>query len=218
MKGSGLTWDEATFKEFIKNPKAHSHRVARQLKARHRLSLTGTPLENHLGELWSVFEFLNPGILGRSLAFRRVTAPGQVDARTTSLVARGLKPAMFKSKYAADSLANATAEWKGVQGGTGARFSWKESSTYIQEPPFFKGFSMTPPPVLAPEAAMASSRAPATAWPPVASRLTAITKAMPTASQNTCAAVSRADRRRCSCGMRSASATYMKLLLATTKK
>jgi 3-isopropylmalate dehydratase small subunit len=54
---------------------------------------------------------------------------------------------MFKSKYAAESLANATAEWKGVQGGTGARFSWKESSTYIQEPPFFKGFSMTPPPV-----------------------------------------------------------------------
>ncbi len=62
-------------------------------------------------------------------------------------VARGLKPEMFKSKYAAESMANATAEWKGVQGGTGARFSWKESSTYIQEPPFFKGFSMTPPPV-----------------------------------------------------------------------
>jgi len=44
-----LVLDEA---QFIKNPKAHSHRVARQLKARHRLSLTGTPLENHLGELW----------------------------------------------------------------------------------------------------------------------------------------------------------------------
>ena len=68
------------------------------------------------------------------------------QAEVADHVARGLKPAMFKSKYAADSLANATAEWKGVQGGTGARFSWKESSTYIQEPPFFKGFSMTPPP------------------------------------------------------------------------
>ncbi|NBV53002.1 MAG: aconitate hydratase AcnA, partial [Verrucomicrobia bacterium] len=65
------------------------------------------------------------------------------QAEVADHVARGLKPAMFKSKYAADSLANATAEWKGVQGGTGARFSWKESSTYIQEPPFFKGFSMT---------------------------------------------------------------------------
>ena len=69
------------------------------------------------------------------------------QAEVADHVARGLKPEMFKSKYAADSLANATAEWKGVQGGTGARFSWKESSTYIQEPPFFKGFSMTPPPV-----------------------------------------------------------------------
>ena len=60
--------------------------------------------------------------------------------------ARGLKPAMFKSKYAPESLANATAEWKSVQGGTGARFSWREDSTYIQQPPFFQGFSMTPPP------------------------------------------------------------------------
>ena len=69
------------------------------------------------------------------------------QAEVADCVTKGLKPEMFKSKYAPDSLANATAEWKGVQGGTGARFSWKPSSTYIQEPPFFKGFSMTPPPV-----------------------------------------------------------------------
>jgi len=69
------------------------------------------------------------------------------QAEIAEHVARGLKPEMFKSKYASESLANATAEWKGVQGGTGARFSWKDSSTYIQEPPFFKNFSMTPPPV-----------------------------------------------------------------------
>ncbi len=56
-----LVLDEA---QFIKNPKAHSHRVARQLKARHRLSLTGTPLENHLGELWAQYNFLMPGLLG----------------------------------------------------------------------------------------------------------------------------------------------------------
>ena len=58
---------------------------------------------------------------------------------------RGLRPAMFKAKYAPESLANATAEWKSVQGGSGARFSWRADSTYIQEPPFFQGFSMTPP-------------------------------------------------------------------------
>ena len=41
-------------------------------RGRHRLALTGTPVENHLGELWSLFEFLNPGMLGRSRAFSRM--------------------------------------------------------------------------------------------------------------------------------------------------
>ena len=61
-----LVLDEA---QFIKNPKAQSHRVARRLDARHRLSLTGTPLENHLGELWAQFDFLLPGLLGSQRQF-----------------------------------------------------------------------------------------------------------------------------------------------------
>ncbi len=64
-----LVLDEA---QFIKNPKAQSHQVARKLKARHRLSLTGTPLENHLGELWAQFDFLMPGFLGVTKRFTRV--------------------------------------------------------------------------------------------------------------------------------------------------
>ena len=64
-----LVMDEA---QFIKNPKAQSHQVARQLKARHRLSLTGTPLENHLGELWAQFDFLLPGLLGNGKRFVQV--------------------------------------------------------------------------------------------------------------------------------------------------
>ncbi|MDH3661811.1 MAG: DEAD/DEAH box helicase [Alphaproteobacteria bacterium] len=56
----------------IKNPKAAVTRLVHQLKARHRLCLTGTPLENHLGELWSLCHFLNPGLLGDSQTFRRV--------------------------------------------------------------------------------------------------------------------------------------------------
>ena len=56
----------------IKNPKAAVTRSVHRLKARHRLCLTGTPLENHLGELWSLCHFLNPGLLGDSEAFRRV--------------------------------------------------------------------------------------------------------------------------------------------------
>jgi hypothetical protein len=64
-----LVLDEA---QFIKNPKAQSHQVARQLKARHRLSLTGTPLENHLGELWAQFDFLMPGFLGAAKHFSKL--------------------------------------------------------------------------------------------------------------------------------------------------
>ncbi len=71
--------------------------------------------------------------------------PSRTEIEAAEL--KGLRPAMFQAKYAPESLANATAEWKSVQGGTGARFSWRSDSTYIQEPPFFQGFSMTPPAV-----------------------------------------------------------------------
>jgi superfamily II DNA or RNA helicase len=64
-----LVMDEA---QFIKNPKAQSHQVARLLKSRHRLSLTGTPLENHLGELWAQFDYLMPGLLGNGKRFTQV--------------------------------------------------------------------------------------------------------------------------------------------------
>ncbi|MFV0278009.1 MAG: SNF2-related protein, partial [Parahaliea sp.] len=63
-----LVLDEA---QVIKNPKAQAGRVVREIDARHRLCLTGTPLENHLGELWSLFDFLLPGLLGTSKQFRR---------------------------------------------------------------------------------------------------------------------------------------------------
>jgi superfamily II DNA or RNA helicase len=59
--------DEA---QAIKNPASLSSKAARLLQADHRLALSGTPVENHLGELWSLFEFLNPGMLGRGKAFR----------------------------------------------------------------------------------------------------------------------------------------------------
>ena len=57
----------------IKNPKATTTQLVHQLKARHRLCLSGTPMENHLGELWSLCHFLNPGLLGDSQTFRRVS-------------------------------------------------------------------------------------------------------------------------------------------------
>ncbi len=58
--------DEA---QAIKNPSAKQTRAAKALRARWRLALTGTPVENKLGDLWSIFDFLNPGLLGSAKAF-----------------------------------------------------------------------------------------------------------------------------------------------------
>ncbi|MCP3690229.1 MAG: DEAD/DEAH box helicase, partial [Gammaproteobacteria bacterium] len=60
--------DEA---QAIKNSKTKMSAIVRQLKSQHRLCLTGTPLENHLGELWSLFDFLMPGFLGNNTQFTR---------------------------------------------------------------------------------------------------------------------------------------------------
>lgn len=63
-----LILDEA---QTIKNDKSQAHRVVRVLQSRHRLCLTGTPVENHLGELWAISDFLNPGLLGDEVHFTR---------------------------------------------------------------------------------------------------------------------------------------------------
>lgn len=60
--------DEA---QWIKNPDTKSARTAFELEAAHRICVTGTPLENHLGELWSQFRFLMPGFLGSREEFTR---------------------------------------------------------------------------------------------------------------------------------------------------
>jgi SNF2 family DNA or RNA helicase len=62
-----MVLDEA---QNIKNPEAKQTRAARSLRTPRRLALTGTPVENHLGELWSIMEVLNPGLLGSASAFR----------------------------------------------------------------------------------------------------------------------------------------------------
>jgi len=64
-----LIVDEA---QNIKNPRTQAASAVRQLKATHRLALTGTPLENHLGELWAQFDWLAPGLLGDQASFSRL--------------------------------------------------------------------------------------------------------------------------------------------------
>ena len=93
---AGIEFDYVVLDEAqtIKNAMTAGARAARLLRGRHRLALSGTPIENHLGELWSLFEFLNPGMLGRSRVFQRVTAGP--DDETTSLISRGLRPFILR--------------------------------------------------------------------------------------------------------------------------
>lgn len=61
--------DEA---QIIKNPKTKAAKIARELSTNYRICLTGTPLENHLGELWSLFHFVMPGLLGNHNKFTQL--------------------------------------------------------------------------------------------------------------------------------------------------
>ncbi len=86
--------DEA---QAIKNAATAGAKAARLLRARHHLALSGTPVENHLGELWSLFEFLNPGLLGTSSAFaRHGAAAARRDPDAMDVLARGLRPFILR--------------------------------------------------------------------------------------------------------------------------
>ena len=85
--------DEA---QAIKNPSTVAAKAVRLLRARHRLALTGTPIENHVGELWSLFEFLNPGVLGSSSAFKKVSALTSGNRDDLAVVTRAVKPMVLR--------------------------------------------------------------------------------------------------------------------------
>jgi SNF2 family DNA or RNA helicase len=65
---AGIILDEA---QNIKNPETKQARAARSIPAGYRVAMTGTPVENNVGDLWSVMEYLNPGFLGSREEFRR---------------------------------------------------------------------------------------------------------------------------------------------------
>jgi superfamily II DNA or RNA helicase len=69
---SGVRWGRVVLDEAqnVKNPEAKQTKAVRAIQAPRRLALTGTPVENHLGELWSIMEVLNPSLLGSPKAFR----------------------------------------------------------------------------------------------------------------------------------------------------
>jgi len=70
-----LDWDLVVLDEAqaIKNPGAQQTRAVKALRARARIAMTGTPVENRVGDLWSIFDFINPGLLGSAKQFTALT-------------------------------------------------------------------------------------------------------------------------------------------------
>lgn len=87
-----IVLDEA---QTIKNGSSQIAKASRLLKSNHRIALSGTPIENHLGDLWSIFEFLNPGMLGRSSLFKLHTTNSGDEASRT-ILAQGLRPFILR--------------------------------------------------------------------------------------------------------------------------
>jgi superfamily II DNA or RNA helicase len=73
---AGVEWDRLLLDEAqdAKNPRTKRHRALRRIPRRRTLALTGTPIENRLGELWSIMDLVNPGLLGTREAFERTLA------------------------------------------------------------------------------------------------------------------------------------------------
>lgn len=93
---SWLVLDEA---QWIKNPGTRASQAVRQIAAEHRLALTGTPVENHLGELWSIMDFLNPQCLGTERNFRRYfrePIEEQGDAARMQVLLQRIAPWMLR--------------------------------------------------------------------------------------------------------------------------
>jgi superfamily II DNA or RNA helicase len=88
--------DEA---QAAKNADSQTSKAVRLLPSERRLAMTGTPVENHLGELWTLFEFLNPGMLGKLGRFRELFRGDLADESRTStreLIQRSLRPVMLR--------------------------------------------------------------------------------------------------------------------------
>jgi superfamily II DNA or RNA helicase len=87
--------DEA---QHIKNPMSHTARAAKKLKSERRLALTGTPIENRLSELWSIFDFVSPGLLGQLRTFEeRIARPiDRGDTDTAQRLRATIKPFVMR--------------------------------------------------------------------------------------------------------------------------
>ena len=98
---SAIRWRRVVLDEAqnIKNPSSAQSKAVLKLSAEHRLALTGTPVENRLLDLWSIFNFLNPGYLGKQSQFRqRYELPIQRDndPRRADMLKRLIEPFVLR--------------------------------------------------------------------------------------------------------------------------
>ncbi len=87
--------DEA---QAVKNRGTQAAEACSAIQARHRLALTGTPVENHLGELWSIFDFLNPGLLGGLPKVAQYAGRLKLPPAALAEVADALRPLILRRK------------------------------------------------------------------------------------------------------------------------
>lgn len=85
--------DEA---QAIKNPAATQTRAVKAIPALHRIALTGTPIENRLGDLWSLFDFLNKGLLGSVQSFKRFAASLEKDPAGYAKLRNVVRPCVLR--------------------------------------------------------------------------------------------------------------------------
>lgn len=96
MDWNTVALDEA---QNIKNPNTKQSRTARKLKARHHIAMTGTPIENRLYELWSIFDFINKGYLGSLFNFEKqfcYMIEKEKDQNQLALLKRIIQPFLLR--------------------------------------------------------------------------------------------------------------------------
>lgn len=98
LKGIGLDYAILDEAQAIKNPASATAQAAKELDAKHRLALTGTPIENRLSEIWSIFDFVSPGLMGPLAKFEeRYARPiDQGDSKTAARLRAVIHPFILR--------------------------------------------------------------------------------------------------------------------------
>lgn len=124
--------DEA---QVIKNSTTATAKAVHLLNGSNRLALSGTPVENHLSDLWSIFEFLNPGILGSASVFKEVTKSDLPDENECELLRKALRPFILRRTklQVAKDLPPKTEELITCEMGTEQKKQYNELKQYYQK-------------------------------------------------------------------------------------